>query len=116
MAIIVQMSVTGKSMNNDLIGLTCSPSKYERSPRSGWGVKMGASYVDLFCYLYLSLSYAMSVSCSLVVTCWERADLLVLLYVMLSCVFVTLRFGVLGQVWYLIVSISDLCLLSFIVY
>ena len=30
-----------------------------------------------------------SVSCSLVVTCWERADLLALLCVMLSCVFVT---------------------------
>ena len=28
----------------------------------------------------------MSVSCSLVVTCWERADLLVLMYVMFSCV------------------------------
>ena len=53
----------------------------------------------------------MSVPCSLVVTCWERANLLALLYVMFSCVFVTFPCGVLGQVWYLIVSIPDLCLL-----
>ena len=53
----------------------------------------------------------LSVHCSLVVTCWERANLLVLLYVMFSCVFVTFLCGVLGQVWYLVVSISDLCLL-----
>ena len=47
----------------------------------------------------------MSVSCSLVVTYWERADLLALLYMMFSCVFVTFPYGVLGQVWYMIVSI-----------
>ena len=54
----------------------------------------------------------MAVSCSLVITCWERAGLLALLCVMVSCVFVTFWYGVLGQViWYLIESISDLCLL-----
>ena len=47
------------------------------------------------------------------VTCWERAGPLALLCVMFSCVFVTFPCGVLGQVCYLIVSISDLCLLSF---
>ena len=36
------------------------------------------------------------------VTCWERVDLLALLYVMLSCVFVTFPYGVLRKVWYLI--------------
>ena len=56
---------------------------------------------------------AMSVSCSLVVTFWGRADLLALLYVMFPCVFVTFPYGVLGQVWYLIVSITDLCLLPY---
>ena len=55
----------------------------------------------------------LSVLCSFVVTCWERAGLLALLCVMFSCVFVTFPCGVLGQVWYLIVSISDLCLLSY---
>ena len=29
------------------------------------------------------------------------------------CVFVTFPFGILGQVWYLIVSFSDLCRLSY---
>ena len=33
-----------------------------------------------------------------VVTCWERAGLLALLYVMFSCVSVTFQYGVLGQV------------------
>ena len=54
-----------------------------------------------------------SVQCSIVVTCMERAILLALLYVMFSCVFVTFLRGVLGQVWYLIVSIPDRCLLTF---
>ena len=54
-----------------------------------------------------------SVHCSLVATCLERANLLALLCVMFYCVFVTFPCGVLGQVWYLIVSIPDLCLLPF---
>ena len=33
--------------------------------------------------------------CSLVVTCWERANLLALMFVMFSCVFVTFPCGVL---------------------
>ena len=36
-----------------------------------------------------------------------------LLSMMFSCVFVTFPCGVLGQVWYLIVSISYLCLFSY---
>ena len=47
------------------------------------------------------------------VTCWERADLLTNLCVMFYCVFVTFPCGALGQVWCLIVLISDLCLLSY---
>ena len=46
-----------------------------------------------------------------VVTCWERADLLALVCGV-CCEFVT-TFGILGQVWYLIVSIPDLCTTSF---
>ena len=52
----------------------------------------------------------MSVSCSIVVICWELAGLLVLLFVMSSCGFVTFPYSVLGQVLYLIVSISVLSL------
>ena len=42
-----------------------------------------------------------------VVTCWERADLLALVcgFLLLVCHF---PIGILGQVWYLIVSILDL--------
>ena len=59
------------------------------------------------------LKTLLSVLCSLVVTFWERGCLLALLCVMFSYVFVTFPCDVLGQVWYLIVSISDLCLLSY---
>ena len=46
------------------------------------------------------------------VTCWELADLLVLVYgvVLWVCHF---PIGILGQVWYLIVSISDHCTLTY---
>ena len=58
------------------------------------------------CFYYTGLS----VYCSLMITCRERSGLLELSCVMFSCVFVTFRYMVSGQVWYLIVSISDLCL------
>ena len=47
----------------------------------------------------------------LVVTCWEKADLLahVCGVYLLVCHFPN---GILGQVWYLIVSIPDLCTLT----
>ena len=67
--------------------------------------------MDLLCYL----CFVSAVLSCLVVTCWERADLLDLLYVMFSCVFVTFPCGVLGQVWSLIVLIPDLCLLPYFV-
>ena len=53
-----------------------------------------------------------SVHCCLMVTCWERTGLLALdddVY----CIFVTVPCGILGQVWYLIVSFPDFCLLSY---
>ena len=47
-------------------------------------------------------------------TCWERADPLALLCVMMfPYVFATLPYGVLGKVRYLIALIPDLCLLNF---
>ena len=71
--------------------------------------------MDLFCYLCLSLSlsYCLVYFCRPVITCWVRADHLALLYVNFSCVFVTVPHDVLGHLWYLIVSIPDLCLLYF---
>ena len=52
----------------------------------------------------------------LVITCWEGADLLALLFVMFSCVFVTFSHGVLHQVWYLVLSILNLCSVSLIIF
>ena len=46
-----------------------------------------------------------------VVTCWERADLLALV----CGVYCEFPIGILGQVWYLIVSIPDLCTLTYFV-
>ena len=54
-----------------------------------------------------------SVHCCLVVTCWERADLLALVGDV-YCIFVTFPYGILGQVRYLIVSFPYLCRLSYI--
>ena len=57
----------------------------------------------------------MSVHCCLVVTCWERTGLLALVgdhYF----IFVTFQCGILGQVWYLIVSCPDICHLSYFFY
>ena len=53
-----------------------------------------------------------SVHCCLVVTCWERTDLLAPVGGV-CCSFVTLPCDILGQVWYLIVSFLDLCRLSY---
>ena len=61
---------------------------------------------------YVCLCYAfLSVPCDLVITCWERADLLALLCVSFLVCFFTFPYGVPGQVtvWYLIASIPDLC-------
>ena len=62
--------------------------------------------------LFFSLVFAMSLCASVymcfVVTCWERADLLAL-------VCGHFPIGILGQVWYLIVSIPDLCTLTYFV-
>ena len=51
----------------------------------------------------------LSAQCSLVVTCWERVNLLTLLCVIFSCVFVTCPWCVLG----LVSSVHDLCILPY---
>ena len=67
--------------------------------------------MNLFCYL-LFLFVLANTRCLFVATLWSPVGL-ALLNVMLSCVFVTFLFGVLGQVLYLIVLIPDLCLLPY---
>ena len=55
-----------------------------------------------------------SVYMCLVVTCWEKAGLW-LSFVVSNCEFVTFPLVSPGQVWYLIVSILDLCILTYFV-
>ena len=65
----------------------------------------------LFCLVF-AMSLCASVYMCFAVTCWERADLLVLVCGVLlwACHF---PIGILGQVWYLIVSIPDHCTLTY---
>ena len=74
-----------------------------------------ASFVDPFYYLCfcLPLYIVMSVLSCVVVNCREKADLFTLLCVKFSCVLVTFPYVVSGQIWYLIVSIPELCLLLY---
>ena len=66
----------------------------------------------LFCLVF-AMSLCASVYMCFVVTCWERADLGSRLWcLLLVCHF---PIGILGQVWYLIVSIPDLCTLTYFV-
>ena len=63
--------------------------------------------MDAFCYLYFV--YVL-LSCLFIATlwspAWKRDNLSTLLHMI--CVFVTFPCGVLGQLWYLIVSIPEL--------
>ena len=63
-------------------------------------------FISCVCYAFTSFL------CCLVVTLRERADLLALVCDV-YCNFVTFPFGIMGQVWYLIVSIHDPCCLSY---
>ena len=70
-------------------------------------------HLCFFC-LVLVMPLCASVYMCLVVTCWERADLLALVsgVKLRVCHF---PIGILGQVWYLTVSIPDLCTLTYFV-
>ena len=69
--------------------------------------------MDPFCYFCVMPVLLSVSSLQYCVTCWERADLLALLCVMFSCVFVTFPYDDMGQVWYLMVSIPDISLLPY---
>ena len=82
-----------------------------------WPFQGGTSFVDLLCVFFSALCllcfYASVYRC-LVVTYWERAGLLALV----CGVKLWIRYfpiGILGQVWYLIVSIPDFCTLAYFV-
>ena len=68
-----------------------------------------------FCLVF-AMSLCASVYMCFVVTCWERADLLAVVCDVKLCIkFYHFPFGILGQVWYLNVSIPDLCTLTYFV-
>ena len=68
--------------------------------------------MDYFIYLFFVF---VMLSCLFIVALWPPAwkGLTSWLYVTFSCVFVTFPCGVLGLVWYLIVSIPNLCLFTY---
>ena len=67
----------------------------------------------IICVFVSCVSHALaSVNCCLVVTCWERADLLALVGDV-YCIFVTFPCCIMSQVWYLSVSFPDLCRFSY---
>ena len=70
--------------------------------------------MDILCLFCLAFTMPLcpSVYMCLVVTCWEKVDLLSLVCGILLCV-CHFPIGILGQVWYLIVSIPYLCTLSY---
>ena len=81
-----------------------------------WPFQGSTSFVDLLCFfcLVFAMPLCASVYMWLVVTCWESADLLALVsgVSLWVCHF---PIGILGQVFYLIVSISDLCTLTYFI-
>ena len=89
---------------------TVLSSTFQACANPGQGVTDRSKAVLLLCYLCFVF-----VMLCLLVTCLERASLLALVCdVFCVCVFVTFPCGVLGQVWYLIVLIPDLCPLTLV--
>ena len=64
------------------------------------------SFMYCVCHAFASAHYC------LMITCRERDDLSALVCDV-YCNFVTFPFGILGQVWYLIISIPAACCLSY---
>ena len=75
----------------------------------------GASFVDhVLLFVFRFCHGFLTVQCSPLVTCLERADLLALLCVMFLLYFVTFSCSVLVHLWYLIVLIPDICLHTYL--
>ena len=62
--------------------------------------------------LVFAMPLCASVYMCFAVTCWEGTDLLALVCGVLLCD-CHFPIGILGQVWYLIISIPDLCTLAY---
>ena len=70
-------------------------------------------FLNPFCFFCFK---SVTLSCLFLAALWSPAgETLASLCVIFSCVYVTFPYGALGQVWYLIASITDLCRLSYFV-
>ena len=69
--------------------------------------------MDHLCYLCLVFSMLSRLFIAAMWSFARKGLTSWLSFVMFNCVFVTFPCGILGLVWYLIVSISDLCRLSY---
>ena len=70
----------------------------------------------MYCVCHTFASVVVVLSCLFLVALWSPAGkglISWLFFVMFNCVFVAFPCGILGQVWYLIVSILDICRLSY---
>ena len=79
-----------------------------------WPFRGGTSFVDHLCYLCLVF---VMLSRLFIAALWSPAGKGLtswLSFVIFNCVFVAFPCGILGQVWYLIVLIPDLCHLSYL--
>ena len=76
-----------------------------------WPFQGGTSFVELLCFSGLCMLYAFVRVC-LLCACWERSVLLALVCGVLLwvCYFPN---GILGQVRYMVVTIPDLCTLTY---
>ena len=78
--------------------------------------KGGTSFVDILCFFYSVLCLLCLCECLFICALWSPAGKGLtswLSFVVSICEFVTFPIGILGQVWYLIVSIPDLCTLTY---
>ena len=102
-----------RDIGDILQGLTCHRFKNGGYARKLPGVKILLLWIFhvFLCLVFAMLLYASVYTCP-VVTCWESADFLALICGVLLwvCYF---PIGILGQVWYLILSIPDLCTLTY---
>ena len=69
--------------------------------------------MDHLCYLCLVFGMRSSLFIAALWSLAKKGFTSWLLFVMYNCVSVTFPFGILGQAWYLIVSIPDLCRRSY---
>ena len=83
-------------------------SLYAKSKKISRPFRGGASFVGCLCHVCVVLSPLF------VLPCGHLGDDLLALVCDVYCDFVTFHFGILGHVWYLIVSVPGPCCISYL--